>query len=140
MLVAKERRYVIITRGLVQAILVLVTKFWKACWVIFSVFFFGNLDHKMNLTPTLKWWNDDEIVSKTLESNVIFPKNPAKAAKKPDITECFNPAVFSMKKAGIIFTVSHYHFSKINQYHFLNARTPSFFFTLMDFVYISQSY
>lgn len=76
------------------------------------------------LTPT---WSFDEIVSTIWESNVILPKNPEKAANKPDTTENFNPAIFSMKISQVRFT-SQNHISR-NQsiYYFFFLLTGGLF-------------
>ena len=80
--------------------------FWHAC------FSYDNF-----LTPT---WSFDEIVSTILESNVILPKNPEKAANKPDTTENFSPAIFSMKISQVRFSLHKIIFHEINQYHFFS--------------------
>ena len=49
---------------------------------------------------------------------MILPKNPEKAANKPDTTENFSPAIFSMKISQVRFSLHKIIFHEINQYHF----------------------
>ena len=74
-------------------------------------------------------------MSTILESNVILPKNPEKAANKPETTENFSPAIFSMKISQVRFSLHKIIFHEINQYNF-------FFLTggLLTFYIIPQRF